>query len=120
MNPNRFSLSLVLLVAALATGCSTLYEGKYDFREGWRPGEVVQIAPGSQITRPAYYTCLRKLAPEDRTRHEYAIVRYKAARRAARHAVQLPEVHGVQVGTKVYINVDRCDGQLLLRQPKSD
>ena len=46
------AIKTACVVALLAaTGCTTLYEGKYDFSEGWREAQVIRIAKASQYSQ---------------------------------------------------------------------
>lgn len=45
---------LVLAGAAVLSGCATVYEGKFQFPEGWRVAQVVRVTQGSLVEHPAF------------------------------------------------------------------
>ncbi len=36
-------------------GCQTIYEGKYDWDAGWRPGTVLEVGSADQVTLHSVY-----------------------------------------------------------------
>lgn len=107
-----FALPAVLLLA----GCGTVYEGKYAFGEGWRKAEVVRIGAASQISRPDFFECIRKASPEQRANGQFAILEYMNMGAMKRRALPLAPEQQLQVGAKVYANMDRCDGRIERRR----
>lgn len=103
------------LLPALLTGCTTLLDGKYDFRQGWRAAEVIQVAPLSRIQRPDYYNCVRNASPEQLTSGDFAILAYQNLGKRRLHAMPVPTNTGLQTGTKIYANMDSCNGRIVLR-----
>lgn len=96
-------------VVVLLQGCTTLYEGKYDYRDGWRKARVVQVAPASQIQRPDFFRCIRNATPEQRERQLFAVVTFRGYEKSVKRAVQVaPSVH-LEVGDTVYVNPSSCD-----------
>jgi hypothetical protein len=100
-------------VVVLLQGCTTLYEGKYDYRDGWRKARVVQVAPASQIERPDFFRCIRNATPEQRERQLFAVVTFRGYEKSVKRAVQVaPSVH-LEVGETVYVNPSSCDGPVI-------
>ena len=100
-------------IVVLLQGCTTLYEGKYDYRDGWRKARVVQVAPASQIQRPDFFRCIRNAAPEQRERQLFAIVSFRGYEKSVKRAVQVaPSVH-LEMGETVYVNPSSCDGPVI-------
>ncbi len=100
-------------VVVLLQGCTTLYEGKYDYRDGWRKARVVQVAPASQIQRPDFFRCIRNATPEQRERQLFAVVTFRGYEKSVKRAVQVaPSVH-LEVGETVYVNPSSCDGLVI-------
>lgn len=100
-------------VVVLLQGCTTLYEGKYDYRDGWRKARVVQVAPASQIQRPDFFRCIRNATPEQRERQLFAVVTFRGYEKSVKRAVQVaPSVH-LEVGETVYVNPSSCDGPVV-------
>lgn len=110
------SLRMVLYGAAvvvLLQGCTTLYEGKYDYRDGWRKALVVQVAPGSQIQRPDFFRCIRNATPEQRERQMFAVVSFMGYEKSVKRAVQVAPSAHLEVGQTVYVNPSSCDGPVI-------
>lgn len=114
----RRRYSAVVALAFLATGCTTLYEGKYDFWEGWREGVVQEVALGDRLTRGATKDCRKGVHPEIVRDTVFARVSYKISR--TRVSVILPLRLGAQFapGDSVYVNPRKCAG-LAHRAPSS-
>ena len=113
MNPSGRALMLVLLTAvpvALLSGCSTLFEGKYDFRDGWRKGKVQRIVSGDALQRPRYWQCTRRASAEELGGHRYVILSYERPSRLGRglHVVALPPDLDLHPGQPVYVNAFSC------------
>ena len=107
----RASSAAILTVAAatLLTGCSTLFDGKYDFREGWRRGKVERIVSGEDLQRPRYWRCTRRSSPEELAGHQYVILTYdQVPYRVRRHLVVLPPDLDLHPGQPVYVNAFTC------------
>ena len=108
--------TIVVAIAAFASllsGCATLYEGKYDYRDGWRKARVVQVAPASQIQRPDFFRCIRNATPEQRERQLFAVVSFRGYEKSVKRAVQVaPSVH-IEVGETVYVNPASCNGPVI-------
>ena len=112
-NVKRISSSIGLVL--LLTGCTTLYEGKYDFREGWREARVSQIAAASQIQRPDFLECIRKATPQQRDGKPFVVLSYKRFGRTAKRAVPQPSTSQVRIGDSVYVNLSSCEGPIVQR-----
>lgn len=109
-------LALAALVASALAGCATLYEGKYDFSEGWREAEVLEVVPLSGISRPNFYTCSREAsATQKQADTQYVILKYRRMSRSARHAQPLQTGQQWTPGEKVYVKVSDCTGQIVRR-----
>lgn len=108
-------LLLLAASAVLASGCTTLFEGKYDFREGWRRGEVLRIMDGGAIERPRYWRCSRRATAEELAGGRYAVLAYdEVPYRARRYLVAVPAGMELQAGQHVYVNVYQCDHAIAL------
>ena len=101
---------LAAAAGALLSGCSTLFEGKYDFREGWRQGKVEQIVSGDALQRPRFWQCTRRASPEEVAGHRYVILSYDRPSRLGRrlHVVALPPDLDLYPGQPVYVNAFTC------------
>jgi hypothetical protein len=111
---------LILLVAAAAalSGCSSMFENKYDFREGWRRGEVLQIMDGHAVQRPRFWQCTRSLGAEERAGRRFVVLAYhQVPYRARRHLVAVPPDLELRPGQRVYVNVSQCENAIALAAP---
>jgi hypothetical protein len=111
----RSGLVLLSAATALVAGCSTVYENKYEFRDGWRKGEVVRITVGEAIQRPVFWNCTRKTTAEQRSGRQYAVVAYRQVPyRPRQHLVPLPSGVLLHPGQRVYVNVGTCENAIAL------
>lgn len=113
MNHKRAS-GLGLTVFILA-GCTTVYEGKYDFNDGWREAEVMEIAGASEIKKPQFSDCRESAMPEQLAAGRFAVLAYKRMGRKRVHVVPLKPGETFRPGDLVYTNVTGCDTPLTLR-----
>ena len=102
-------------VALLLTGCTTLYDGKYDFREGWREARVNQIAAASQIQRPDFFKCIRNATPQQRGSQSFAVLSYRRFGKTVLTAMPLSSASKLQVRDSVYVNLSSCDAPIVQR-----
>lgn len=111
--PRRGLLAISLV--ALAGCASSLYEGKYEWSEGWRKGEVIKVQTAAEMERPRFYECVRNASPQQLATGTFAVVKYKRMSRTQRRAVPLQPGEKVRVGDAVYVKVDDCTTQLVAR-----
>jgi hypothetical protein len=98
----------VAAAASLAGCASSVYEGKYDWRDGWRAAEVVRVQTAAEMERPRFYECVRKASPEQLANTRFAVVKYRAMSRTRWRAVPLPPGSRVAAGDRVYVDVGNC------------
>lgn len=103
------------LSACMLAGCTTLYEGKYDFNEGWREAEVMEIAAASEIKKPQFSDCRESATPEQLSKVQFAVLSYKRMGRNRVHVAPLKPSEALRPGDLVYVNVIRCDTPLVAR-----
>lgn len=110
MKPLRTARVFTAVLAGVAVaGCaSTVYEGKYDWAEGWRKAKVVKVQTPAEMLRPGFYTCVRNLSSEQRTTQRFALVEYRRVSRTFRHAALVRQGDQVAEGDTVYVDVDDC------------
>ena len=109
MTPGPVAQALVWM--ALLTGCATVYEGRYDFRDGWRTAEVVEVGTAGSLARKPTGDCLQGASawPADL---RFAVVRYSGPRRPAFRVVPVPGDREVKAGDLVYLKVTGCNAPL--------
>lgn len=103
-----FALGSMIVVLA---GCSTVYEGRYDWQEGWRKAEVIDVVLASEMERPRFYECVRQAQPHQLASTRFAVVRYREMSRTRRRAVPLQPRTAVREGDAVYVRVTDCATQ---------
>lgn len=94
------------------SGCTTLYEGKYEFARGWRRAQVVEITPGSSIRNPDFWQCLRNTSAAERQAQSYVVLSYSEFGRKRQHLVPLPRDTALKEDERVYLHVDQCQGAI--------
>lgn len=100
--------------ALLLTGCaSTVYEGKYDWSEGWRKAEVMAVQTAPEMERPRFFTCVRQANPEQLATTRFAVVKYRQLSRNQRQAVPLQPGESAAVGESVYVKAGDCQAPLV-------
>ena len=90
-------------------GCATVYQGKYDWDEGWRVGRVIKFGAAAALGEAAMDDC--RTSPADAAPTAYADVAYQSEGRWPRHrVVPVPEGMAIKAGQTVYLNVHSCAG----------
>ena len=117
MTSPALTLPLLLGAVPLLSACTTLLDGHYDYRDGWRRGKVVAVIRGAEVERPGYWSCLRQVPAAQRAATSYVLVLYPVTGRASRTRL-VPRMPGVDVtpGDRVLVNLARCDGALVRRE----
>jgi len=104
------ALASLLMLTSLA-GCALVYEGKYDWDQGWRIGRVINVGRGAALGATSSHDCRQDVSSGEVARTLYADVAYQSEGRWSRHRiVAVPEGMPVQVGQAVYLNVNSCSG----------
>lgn len=104
---------------ALAGCANALYQGKYEWSEGWREAEVVAVQTPADMERPRFYTCVRNATPEQLATTRFAVVEYRQMSRTKRRAVPLQPSDTAFVGEIVYIKASDCSTPLVHRDGRS-
>ena len=104
-----------LALAAMVSGCTTAYEGKYEYAEGWRLGVIVRTGTLAYMA-PVEAMC--SLADQSSTAR-FAYVqfifgpthgKFLYSGPHQRHViVPLPQGGGLHEGARVYINLQDCN-----------
>ena len=97
-----------LLALGWLGGCARVYEGKYDWDQGWRLGHVIRVGPGAALGATSMHDCRQNVSPADAPT-VYADVAYQSEGRWLRHrVVPVPQGMALKEGQAVYINVPSC------------
>jgi hypothetical protein len=98
-----------LVALASLASCAMVYEGKYDWDQGWRAGRLIRFVNSTTLAPTANDDCRRQAAPADAARTTYAEVAYQTEGRWLRHrVVPIPEGLPLKEGQTVYLNVHDC------------
>ena len=103
--------TFALAAMALLSGCTTIYEGRYDFQDGWRKGEVVEVGTAETLALKRQGDCRKDGATYAPQAH-YAVVKYRSNRRSASRVVPVPEGRVVKAGDLVYLKLKDCNAAL--------
>ncbi len=114
--PDMSTKTIAALLLASTGGCATVYEGKYEFSQGWREAQVVEIAPASQIEWPEFFECIREGSPQERATESFIVLSYRRMGKTAKRAAPLSANPQLRVGDMVYVNASRCDSPVVKRQ----
>lgn len=121
--PKRFGARQLLWVglAVAASGCTTIYEGRYDFDEGWRKAEVLRFEAFEKLQKYQIPRCEAAAAPPPRATagSTWAVVRYRSGRRSRMVAVPVASFGDFKVGELVYANVSDCSREIQKRNARS-
>jgi hypothetical protein len=109
---NSMVKGLVLLAAALISGCaSTVYEGRYAWRDGWREGVVKAVGTDDDMRRRYAQRC----GAEAKQASRFASLRFVERGKARVQTVAVPKDSALQAGDPVYVKVFDCAGQAIPR-----
>ena len=126
--PRKLALHSTLRVAALSTllimalaGCTTIYEGKYAYDEGWRVGEIEKVGAPADLGR--FVALCQQGVGQSSAPQLFAVVRfdfgtmadkYMHSGRKLRHVVvPLPAGSTLRKDTPVYVNIHDCEQPLV-------
>lgn len=101
-----------LVVSVLSASCTTLYEGKYDFYEGWRKAEITRIDALEKLSPFVAPRC--PSAPSEGAA-TWAIVRYRLGGRSRFVAGPVPTSDEFMIGEQVYVKVSECAREIRKR-----
>ena len=103
------------LSAFVLAGCTTVYEGKHDFSDGWREAKVIQIARANEIAKPQFSDCRENASQQQRATDRFIVLSYKHMNRPRKRVVPFSPNDGVRLEQLVYMNVTDCDRPLMPR-----
>lgn len=104
------------LAVFLAAGCAwpIVYEGRFDYDDGWRQGEVLEVGTYDGLPRASLGDC-RTIDEERTSSNDYARVEYRGARPQSTRIVPLARDQTLKAGDLVYVKIDDCSARLYLR-----
>ena len=99
---------LACAVVATVSGCATVYEGPYDFHQGWRKATVEEAGAASGLLMPASTDC-RRAAPEEKlATMQFAWVSYVNNGHRRTRIAALPEGAPFRAGELVDVHIGNC------------
>lgn len=111
-----FRLLGVALVAALAAaGCAFVYEGKYDWQQGWREARVVKTGYAAALGGRQFSDCRYEAETEQAASGQYVMLSYLQMGHMRHRVVPLHEGEAYRSGDLVYMNIQSCDTPLVTR-----
>ncbi len=113
------SVGASLIAALSATGCAMVYEEKYDWYDGWREAQVLQIGSAAEIEKPQFSDCREKMTPQQLAISQFAVLSYVRMTRKRHRVVPLQAGQSVAVGDQVYMQITSCDGPLVPRKSRA-
>jgi hypothetical protein len=111
----RVPAALGILLITLA-GCTSIHEGRFNFQEGWRKAQVLEVASVAEIEGPDYYGCIRAIPDHERGVQRFVVMQYVHMGKTKRHAQPWLPGQSWSRGNSVYVNLSSCDGQVVARR----
>jgi len=99
-------------------GCTTIYEGRFNYGEGWRVAKIAEIGHGGALASDASTQCRIEEASRGYADGKFAVVRYLGYRIQSCRIVRLPSEPSLVMGDFVYINIRDCGQPGVPRQAK--
>ena len=104
------------MVAALAaTGCAFVYEGKYDWQQGWREAQVVKTGNATALGERQFSDCRYEAETEQAASAQFVMLAYRQMGHTRHRVVPLHEGEAYRSGDLVYMNIQSCDTPLVTR-----
>ena len=96
---------LLAPILVVISGCETIYEGKYDWDAGWRPGTVLEIGSADSLIKEPFRDCRKDPRVAELKASTFAVVSYRFLNRPRKAVVPVPSATRWTTGSPVYINV---------------
>lgn len=110
----NFAYKLIFVaLACFSAGCSTLYDGKYAHRDGWRIGTVLSLDVDAAAGQ-RFIDC-RKIHPAHvMANADFAYVKYRLhGTHVQKMIAAIDPGMALQTGDKVYVRVKDCTKPLI-------
>ena len=105
-----FALSrLVPALIVLLSGCASIYEGKYDWSEGWRSAQVERLGDARSMVDERDMLCTKDILSAFGPDQQFAVVTYRSQRTTWKRVRPVSPESAVSIGDRVYVNSERCD-----------
>ncbi|SCU74912.1 hypothetical protein CNECB9_2110012 [Cupriavidus necator] len=113
----RLSPAPRLIIAAIAglsmIGCAIIYEGMYDYSEGWRKAKIAEIGFGREIAMRSSRDCRKEMPTEAVQLGGFAVVQFEGEAGHQFRIAPLPKQSTLQLGDLVYVNIVDCARPLI-------
>jgi hypothetical protein len=121
MRTNRLRAALHCSIASMAVtlaGCAAVvYDGKFNWHDGWREAKVLQVGSASEIPAGQSSDCRNWMTPAERSETRFALLSYSNFARL-RHRVVPIGNETLATGDVVYMKPTRCDLPIERANPK--
>lgn len=115
--------AIVVLMLLIICGCSTVYEGKYDYKKGWREGLVIKTAPRTASLPISGIDCRNSTQGERIAYVQFvfgaADGKFSHQHLEPRHAIlPIPPMMEIADGDSIYLNILDCAQLLVPKHPR--
>lgn len=106
----KFTFRIFLSTSTMLVlgGCQTIYEGKYDWYAGWRPGTVLEVGAADQLLKTPFRDCRPILSAVEKSAFKFAVVSYWYLSHSQKAVVPISLESKWSRGDSVYLNVLNC------------
>lgn len=108
---------LIVAISTGLTGCADFYRQYRDFQDGWRTGEIVEIARSDEIQRGGRTDCRRLASANELAVQRFAVLLDRSTGQRHAHIVMLNPATPVQLGDIVSANVLKCGSPIRVLSP---
>ena len=107
---------IILLVASGLSmfGCATIYEGRFNYDEGWRVGRIEELGLDNALAKHSSTKCRSEISSGKEAR-QFAVVGYLGYRIKLYRIAHLPSELVLREGDFVYINIKDCAHRAVVR-----
>ncbi len=108
-------LGAALVAALAATSCAFVYEGKYDWQQGWREAQVVKTGNAAALGERQFSDCRYGAETEQAASGQFVMLSYLQMGHMRHRVVPLHEGEAYRSGDLVYMNIQSCHTPLVTR-----
>lgn len=117
MGKGKLHLIAIAIALATLTACSALYEGKYDYSDGWRIATVERLVSRHEVQDGLLKDCRSEDATQS-AEQGFALVTYRIFKGTRKRIVKSPVNASLEAGDSIYVNVRTCAMEAVLPHPK--
>lgn len=105
-------LGALACVLGMLSGCSTVYEGRYAFNEGWRKAQIEEVGTAQGLFGIAASDCRNAITSDQFAARLFARLSYADFGHLRRRIVLLPSEPRFRAGDAVYFKLRSCTGDV--------